>query len=448
MEPQTGLGRLAASPSGKFGHDRTHCFLGVDVGTSGCRALAITAEGLPVAEARAPLPAPLREGVRGVSQDPRFWWTAVAGVLRDLAGRLGVYRPVALGIDGTSSTLLLCAADGRPLGPALLYSDARAQAEALEVGRCAPPDSPARGGSASLAKALYLARRQPLPPDSWALHQADWLLGRLTGCFGISDWNNALKLGYDPSREVWPEWLARLDLGFRLPRVVAPGTPVGVLVAEAAQATGLPPGLAVVAGTTDSTAAVLATGIRQAGEAVTCLGSTLVLKVLSPVAVVAPEYGVYSQRLGRLWLVGGASNSGGAVLRRFFDDRRMAALETRLRPKVPTGLDYYPLLSPGERFPVADPAWSPRLSPRPRDPARFFQGLLEGIAAIEARGYRRLQALGAPAPTAVCSIGGGARNRAWQEIRQRQLGVPVTAAAIQEAAYGTALLARGACFPG
>lgn len=70
---------------------------------------------------------------------------------------------------------------------------------------------------------------------------------------------------------------------------------------------------------------------------------------------------------------GGASNTGGAVLRRFFDDAALAALTPRLRPDAPTKLGYYPLLRPGERFPIADPALAPRLEPRPADDALFLQ---------------------------------------------------------------------------
>ena len=131
------------------------------------------------------------------------------------------------------------------------------------------------------------------------------------------------------------------------------------------------------------------------------------------------------------------------MLARYFEPERMAALSLKLRPAQPTNLDYYPLLRPGERFPIADPDYPPKMAPRPVDDARFFQGLLEGIAAIERRGYQRLQQLGTAYPQRVVTIGGGAHNLAWQQIRQRILGVPVSTARQQQAAYGTALLAAG-----
>ncbi|OZA13846.1 MAG: carbohydrate kinase, partial [Hydrogenophilales bacterium 17-62-8] len=202
------------------------------------------------------------------------------------------------------------------------------------------------------------------------------------------------------------------------------------------------PGCRVHAGTTDSIAAFLAAGVSQSGDAVTSLGSTLVLKLLSDTRVESTEHGVYSHWFGDRWLAGGASNAGGAVLRQFFDDRTLAALYEQIDPTVPSPLDYQPLPRSGERFPVNDPALAPRLTPRPADDAEFLHGLLESLGRIEARGYGLLADLGAPAVQRVETAGGGARNPAWTHIRQRLLGVPVSRATHTEAAYGAALLAR------
>lgn len=425
------------------------CHIGVDIGTSGCRAVAVDRAGTLITQASTPIPAPVRVGDAGTEQAAEVWWQAMATILAKLADGLAGYRPASLCLDGTSATLLLCEPDGTPLGPALMYNDARALAEAERIARVAPPGSPARGPTGSLSKLLYLRDRLDPPGGTLALHQADWLLGRLTGRYGLSDWNNALKLGYDPAAGRWPGWLGALDLGrVGLPEVLAPGTPIATLCAEAAAATGLPSDLQIHAGTTDSTAAVIAAGARVLGDAVTVLGSTLVVKVLGPQPIGAPEYGVYSHRFGPLWLIGGASNSGGAVLRQFFADAQIERLSALVRPEEPTELDYYPLPAIGERFPVADPRLETRVEPRPAEDWRFLQGLLEGVAAIEAAGYERLRALGAPTPQRVLTIGGGARNAAWTRIRERVLGVPVTPAPVQEAAYGAALLGLWGGIPG
>ena len=83
----------------------------------------------------------------------------------------------------------------------------------------------------------------------------------------------------------------------------------------------------------------------------------------------------------------------------------------------------------------------PRLSPRPDDRRLFLQGLLEGVAAVEALGYRRLAELGAPKLRRIVTVGGGATNEAWTRIRARVLGLPVSSMADVDTAFGTALLA-------
>jgi sugar (pentulose or hexulose) kinase len=211
---------------------------------------------------------------------------------------------------------------------------------------------------------------------------------------------------------------------------VAPGTPIGRWRDAV-----------VVAGTTDGCASFLATGAAQPGDGVTSLGTTLTLKLLSDRPVFDPASGVYSHRLGERWLAGGASNTGGGALLRFFSAERMRALEPLLDPVLPTGLRLHPLPKPGERFPVADPAMESRHEPRDPDDARFFQALLEGIADVEAQGYARLAELGAPALRSVRTVGGGAANAAWTAIRARRLGVRMAEPESVEAAYGTALLA-------
>jgi sugar (pentulose or hexulose) kinase len=220
-----------------------------------------------------------------------------------------------------------------------------------------------------------------------------------------------------------------------------PGAEIGAIDPTMARRLGLSASTKIHAGTTDGVAAFIATRASRPGDAVSSLGTTLVVKLLADKPVFAADQGIYSHRLGDRWLAGGASNTGGAALLAHFSAAELEAMTPKLKPAQPTGLDYYPLPKPGERFPIADPNLPPRVTPRPADDVVFFQGLLEGIAAVEAMAYRRLGELGAPALRRVISIGGGARNTAWSEIRHRRLGVPVTVAEQTEASYGAALLA-------
>jgi hypothetical protein len=102
------------------------------------------------------------------------------------------------------------------------------------------------------------------------------------------------------------------------------------------------------------------------------------------------------------------------------------------------------LSKPGERFPHADPHWLPRLTPRPADDVPFLQALLEGMSRIELEGWQRLHELGAPYPQTLRTVGGGSRNPAWMQMRARLIGVPLLPSLHDEAAFGAALLARGA----
>lgn len=416
-------------------------FLGIDIGTSGVRACAIDGEERVVGAASVALPPPRQDGA-GIDQEPEFWWRATVEAIQALGRSVdlgGVWR---IAIDGTSGTLLLLDSSGRPCSLGLMYNDARATREAARIKSIAPAESGAHGPTAALAKLLYLLGSGIRAQARYAVHQADWIAGRLAGRHGMSDENNALKLGYDPVTRAWPAWLDALDVPRDLlPQVLVPGSAIGAIDPKIARALGLPDSAIICVGTTDGVASFIATRASAPGDAVTSLGTTLVLKLLSDTPIFAPGQGVYSHRLGDRWLAGGASNSGGAALLAHFSADRMAALTPLLDPAHPTGLDYYPLPKPGERFPISDPQLAPRVSPRPADDARFFQGLLEGIAAIEALAYQGLKDLGAPTLQRVISIGGGARNAAWTAIRQRALRVPVSVAEETEASFGAALLA-------
>jgi sugar (pentulose or hexulose) kinase len=200
----------------------------------------------------------------------------------------------------------------------------------------------------------------------------------------------------------------------------------------------------VVAGSTDANAAMLAAD-PQPGDGITVLGTTLVLKQFCPQPIQGP--GISCHRVGGRWLVGGASNAGAGVLRQFFTDGQLAELSRQIDPRQASGLALRPLPSRGERFPVDDPQLAPVLEPRPVSDSLYLQGLLEGLAAIEQAGWRRLEALGAPPVERVISLGGGARNPQWRAIRQRQLGVPVLNRPQLSAALGMARLAATALPP-
>jgi D-ribulokinase len=412
-------------------------FLGLDLGTSGARAVVIDDAGMQLASFRSAL------GDHGTNhRDPGVWWAAAQTALKGALAQVDAQAVRALAIDGTSGTMLALDAAGTPLGEGLMYNDACTDVGILQViAAHAPVTSAAHGATSGAARAMLLARRAP----QTVLHQADWISWHLSGQM-VTDANNALKTGYDPVVARWPDWLATAGVNMALlPPVLEPGERIATITAQAAADFGLPRDCRVVAGTTDGCASFLATGASLPGDGVSALGTTLTVKLLSDRPIFAPEYGIYSHRILGQWLAGGASNSGGAALLAHFTSDQMATLSPLVDPEVDTGLDYYPLPSVGERFPIADPTLAPRITPRPARDADFLHALFEGVARIEALAFQRLAELGSPPLRSVRSVGGGAANPVWTRIRARQLGVPMLAPLSDEAAFGTALLAmRGA----
>lgn len=409
--------------------------IGIDVGTSGARAVAMT----PGFEISAVAAAKLAD-FSSDHRDPEGWRAAVEFALKALLAKLDRARVRAIAIDGTSGTVLAVDARGMPLAEPLMYNDpVTDEAILARIAEHAPADSAAHGATSGLAKAL---RFKGIDGLAHIVHQADWLMGNLTGSYDTSDENNALKTGYDPVARQWPEWLARTGMDRALlPRIVPAGAPVAPISPKAAAGFGLGADVVIVAGTTDGCASFLATGADRPGDGVTALGTTLTIKMLSGQPLFAPEFGLYSHRIGDMWLAGGASNSGGAVLARYFDNAAIERLSAEIDPSAETGLDYYPLPGQGERFPFNDPLMRPRMTPRPAGDAAFLQAIFEGIASIEQLAYGRLAELGAPLLQSVRSVGGGAKNTAWAAIRARRLGVPMPPVLSEEAAAGTARLA-------
>ncbi|WP_136442631.1 FGGY-family carbohydrate kinase [Pacificoceanicola onchidii] len=420
--------------------------LGIDIGTSGVRTAVLDQDGALISEARA----------AHLPQDPdridaEKWWQAVRGCIEAQTANLRAagHDPkdiTDVAVDGTSGSMVLTDAELKPVSRALMYNSKGFEPEAQRIAQHAPEVHITRGSNSALGRAMRLLSEAG-GTAAHLLHQADFITAKLTGRGGHSDHNNALKTGFDPEASDWPAWVAEVVEPDLLPQVHAVGAPMGALDAGVAKELGLSPETTVHAGTTDSIAAFLACAPLDAGVAVTSLGSTLAVKMLSAQRIDDPAIGLYSHRLGDVWLVGGASNTGGAVLAQHFDGEEIAQLSAMMNPDVPTGLDYYPLKEPGERFPVNDPTLAPRLSPRPESDVLFLQGMFEGIARIEAACYAHMQARGADAPKRIYSAGGGAQNPVFTDIRASHLGQRPLQAAHSEAAVGAARLAQSARAP-
>ena len=148
-------------------------------------------------------------------------------------------------------------------------------------------------------------------------HAADYIVGKLTGVYDVSDQSNVLKTGFDLIDFAWPPFIES-ELGIdtrRLPRVVRTGEAIARVSKECAAETGLDERMSIVAGMTDGCADQIASGARAIGDWNTVLGSTLIFKGMTRDLLVDVQGRVYCHRhpMG-YWMPGGASNVGARAL--------------------------------------------------------------------------------------------------------------------------------------
>ncbi len=432
--------------------------LGIDVGTSGARAVAVSPSGKLLAEAEEPIRQDRRAAGGIHEQDPDEWWQAVCSAAQKIAQNLkqesGKAELRGVAVTSTSGTLVVADAQGRPLRPAILYDDGRGVDIAEELNRQGGSQSVRLGPSFSLVKAAWVKRHEPAVWERarFLLSPADWLSGKLSGEFGISDFTNALKLGYDPESASWIESVRAAGLpADRLPVVRRPGQPIGQVTKAVAAETGLPPGTPVLAGATDGMASVIASGASACGDANTTLGTTLVWKVLHN-GKPAAHCGVYFHlHPGGLWVPGAASNTGLGSIRRpdVLPGNSPAEMDRLAARYFPTPVVCYMLSGEGERFPFAHPKATSFVDGSPRDAAESYAAQLQSMAFVERWGYEILESCGIKVGDKVFSTGAAARSPVLSQLRANVLGKTIALPRYPTAAFGAAILAAtGTVFPG
>ena len=416
-------------------------FLGIDFGTTGVRTSIIDENKNEVFNHSVVISNPISQSSL-VYQNPNLWWEAFIQNITFLKNKVDLNDISKLSIDGTSGTVLLTDEHGLPLTNALMYNDASSVEEAKFVEKVSNNHPIVSSPTNALVRALSLTKQQNLT-NFKILHQADWIASKIINEFKYSDENNALKLGYDCVDRKWPDWFDKLPIKLNnLPEIKIPGQVMGLLNNKELIDLGFNKKTEIIAGTTDSIAAFLATGANKSGEAVTSIGTTLVVKAISDKPIFNKEFGIYSHRLGDKWLAGGASNVGGKIIKELFNDK-IDILSNQLDPNNLLNLNYYPLAQTGERFPINDPNKSPVLTPRPESETEFFQAVLEGITGVEKLSYEKIVEIGGSYPKTIFTIGGGSKNAKWNEIRKKILNVELKIPLSNDAAFGSALLAMG-----
>jgi xylulokinase len=418
--------------------------VGVDVGTTGVKAIALSPEGelLGLAEREYPLMTP-RPG--WTEQDPEMWWRATASALDELH----LDEVLGIGLSGQMHGLVVLDRYQNVLRPAILWNDQRTARECDEIeAKVGRSRLIGLTGNRALTgftapKLMWVRKYEPhvygqiatvlLPKDYVRLRLAREL------ATDVADASGTLLLNVAERR--WSEEIIS-DLGFNLdwfPNVLE-STEVSGRTSE---------GIPVAAGAGDQAAGALGVGIDRPGLVAVALGTSGVVFAALPsyVADDQARLHIFCHSVPRTWHAMGVMLSAAGSLRWLRDvlgadvtfDDLLAAAESWAPGSE--GLTFLPYLA-GERTPHADPDATGAfcgLTLR-HDRGALVRSVLEGVAYGLRDSLELLKALGVEARLARVS-GGGARGRLWLQIVASVLGMPLQLTEVEEgAAYGAALL--------
>jgi xylulokinase len=411
----------------------TEALVGLDVGTTGVKALAITPLGEVVASAEEsyPLSTPRPDWSE---QDPEDWWRASERAL----SQLGAETPL-VGLSGQMHGLVCLDDRDRVLRPAILWNDQRTAAECAEIEERVGLDRLIElTGNRALTgftapKLLWLRRHEP---DVYArIHRIvlpkDYVRLRLTGEWAIDAADASGTLLFDvPNRRWSDDVLQALELP---PEWLPP-------VHESTE----------IAGAGDQQAAALGVGAIEPGTISVVLGTSGV--VLAPLPAYAHDpqarVHVFCHAVPEMWEAMGVMLNAAGALRWFRDTLAPGAAFDELTADASRsspgndGLTFLPYLQ-GERTPHADPRARGAFTglSLQHDRGSLVRAVLEGVAFGLRDSLELLRELGV-SPTTGRASGGGARSRLWLEIVASVLGVPLELTVVEEgSAYGAALLA-------
>jgi xylulokinase len=396
-------GSGSATGSGSGGE----VWVGLDLGTSGLKGLAVDRHGQVLARAAAGY-ATVRPEAGAAEQDPDQWIDAVRQVMRQLASELDTQRWGGVGLSAMLPTLVTLDAAKRPTGPALTWQDARAAAygDALR-GEVGADELYRRTGQWVDGRYLVPMWRRIVEVDRGRADQTttvcgakDFLLGYLTGAV-VTDPSTAA--GYACYDLLAQEWA--VDLGapedVTLPDV-APSTTTLPLSSSAADELGVPTGVPVAVGAADSVLGALGMGVRQPGDVAYVAGTSTVVFGLGDRHVVDPAHRflVTPTWLADRWglemdlLATGAAFRWLAGLVGVADEATLLRLAASADPSsVPLVLPY---VGPGEQGALWDPDLLGAMIGLHvgHGPADLALGLVLGIVVESRRCLQVLETLG------------------------------------------------------
>lgn len=433
-------------------------FLGIDLGTQGTRGIVCDERGKVFAQGTCnfgSLNTSCKEGQ--YEQAPIMWWNAVKQVITECMDSLlqTGRKPSqirAITIDGTSGTIVLLDKEKRPLRDALLYNDMRAAAQAEKIHRYAGELEKKMGylfnASFALPKVLWIKEEEPYVYEKarHMVHQSDYIVGMLTGEYGVTDYSNALKSGFDLKEEEWPKLLDVLGLDRTIfPSVIPPGQGIGTITKRAAVEFGLSTDTVVAAGATDGYVSAISTGAVRRGDWASVIGTTMVLKGVTEKLLCDAGGSSYSHKLpSGDWMFGGASNIGGRCLNDSFDKEQFEMWNRGVMDVIPTKVISYPLHGRGERFPFLDPEAKAFVLGDISDPQIHYAALMEGVAYAERFALEHMQHCGAAVGNEIYTTGGACSSSEWLQIRASVLDRVLKVPEHTGAAIGCAILAASA----
>ncbi|MFN8221975.1 MAG: xylulokinase [Gaiellales bacterium] len=430
--------------------------VGLDIGTTGVKGIAVSEDGAVVARAEHgyPLATP-RPGWS--EQDPALWWEASLRALGDVSRGVEV---VGIGLSGQMHGLVCLDARGEVIRPAILWNDQRTAAECAEIEeRVGLERLVALTGNRALTgftapKLLWLRHHEP---ESYAriarvMLPKDYVRLRLTGEWAIDVADASGTLVLDVARRSWSaEVLSALELPAEwLPPVLESPDVAGHVAPAGADATlGPLAGVPVAAGAGDCAAAAVGVGAIEPGVLSIVLGTSGVVFATLPSFAADGQARVHAfgHALPETWHAMGVMLSAAGSLQWFHDalapDASFSTLLDEAGAWVPgaEGLLFAPYLA-GERTPHADPDARGAFTGLQlrHDRGAMVRAVLEGVAFGLADSLDLLRELGVT-PTRALISGGGARSGLWPKIVASVFEVPITSTAADEgSAFGAALL--------
>jgi len=447
-------------------------FLGIDIGTSGTKTLAMREDGVILASATVEYP--LYSPKPGWSeQQPADWWDASVKSVRKVmkAAKLKAADVGGIGLSGQMHGSVFLDKAGKVIRPALLWNDQRTVAECAEIERLAGGRkrlikmvaNPALTGFTA-PKILWLRNNEKKNFDRTVqvLLPKDYVRYEMTGEFAteVSDASGTLLL--DVVKRKWSSnLLSKLDLDSSLlPKVYESEDVTGGLTTAAAKAMGLNAGTPVVGGGGDQAASAIGNGIVRKGVVSATMGTSGVVFAHSDEVQVDPEGRLHSfcHAVRGKWHVMGCVLSAGGSLQWFrnqlcqdeiaqakrkkIDPYELITRQAAEAPVGSEGLFFLPYLT-GERTPYADPnargSWV-GLSLR-HGKGHLARAVMEGATYAMRDSLEIARGMDIPVKEVRLS-GGGARSEFWRQMQADIYGQQVVTINAEEGpAYGVALLA-------